>query len=296
MSHFTKFNNWYQELNKEQQRKFDFLLEVVRLRSMDKMGELNHKHWIRYHVTVPEYRTEKQFLKDELIRASEELTKIDLDCDWLDVYIELKLRKPPNKEIRFAPIHSKLWDLMTFSILSSSGLLSEYLNSDIDLNKNTPVDFDIKTLKDFDKVVELIGGMKWIVYFKKGSQNIRPPKTVEMTFKQLFRLEDQKEIPKQVLFYLGPGQADAWKEDDSGQKKWTYGQHLSSIIIPFHILNEMGYIKWPSRSKEKYIRTWLKEFGREIGPAENRKIYDSPPKDPVETSFITEYLNRIKKN
>lgn len=301
MDHFA---NWIKSLNRSQIERFGFLSHVVMNDSEVRADILEEQYGLRRSFALGRYKTYKEFANHELFNASDELTRADLEIywpelrDWLQYSRESMQTELLNTDYGVRNFEA-LIPYLFYLVASQIGLLSYYMDLEID-TVNTPTsEFDTKTVRDLDKIIDFLGRFRWIVRLQTIIANeeydeIPKERRSTLTFAKLFNREGRANIPKEVIRLLGPGQADGWDYNDTGKMVWVYGKLKSSVVIPFHLLVEMGYIKLDTRLKAEYIKTWLKEFGIAFDIKE-RKRYDKPPKAPEETDHFLYYLGQLRK-
>jgi hypothetical protein len=297
-----KYNGWLKRLPKEQRDKLDFIYHVAFHKSFHRMWILVAQYNFKRMYALPKYKNYRAFANDELFKATEDLTHVDLRIEWKDISIELMdigdafMKEEQNKYTDFIQ-----WNLynqkegywLFLHIISSAGLTEEYLKMDVDYLHNDSRFYNIKNLRDFDKVIEFLSRFYWLIgitgVVKKQTYNTEiKESSSKLIFNQLFRPEYRDKIPSEVIRLLGPGKADAWELKD-GAKKWIYKGPESAIMIPFYHLCGEGYIVIPSRKKKEFITVWLNEFGKDYKP----KTFDNAPLDYEATEYFKEYLNKL---
>jgi hypothetical protein len=308
MKKFDQYKNALNELPDEKRGKLKFIQEVAYHNSMFRRQVLISHYHIKRKFALPKYKGYQAFLNDELFKASEDLTRIKLNISLKRIYNELTdirkdIEKKDLKNDTEVEISSDFFNwlynnkdgfLGVFAyLIISSGLALEYLDKDIDYQHTKPKDFDIKNLKDLDKIIEFLAQFWFLLGLIIGFKKI-PSKTeinnrfYKLSFIQLFRSEHRAQIPNEVIRLLGPTEADAW-ETINKKKIWVFKGPESAIMIPFYILCNKGFIEIPSRGKKDFITVWVKEFGKDY----KEKTFDKVPKNYEATEHFTEYLDKL---
>jgi len=239
--------------------------------------------------------------REELMRATDDLTRVEFPCDWNWIRSELaearqKIRKVKgsgNKKLVHWYYYNE--NILFKGLLSGAGLLNEYLSTEVGPLPENLSEYNTGSLKDFDRIVDFMGRFGWVVLLMSmvefgnyGSPMEREKRT--LSFSDLFRPEYRDTIPDEVLTLLGPGYAGAWKNSPEGKKEWSYDNKDRSVITPFFILEEMKFIKIPSKGKKDFITTWLKVFGIEY----KTKTFDKPSEgEPYH--YFKGYLSKLEK-
>ncbi len=253
------------------------------------------------------YKTPGHLFSEEVFRAAEKFTSIDLEFNWWDVNFQITqifkkiLTGQVSSSYGFVEDDTFKQELrvLLFTALDSSGLMSEYLYT-TEAKKEGALKHDgVMELKDIDKVIELLTRFRVLVHMTatkgipkelgKIGMRVEPPE-VKLSFSQLFRPEFRDRVPEEVLILLGPGYAGAWTMGPEHDRQWTHDGPENSVITPFYILVDSGFIDIPPRGKRSFIQTWLREFGVEYKP----KTFDNGSRG-ITYEYFNDYLSRIKK-
>lgn len=158
-------------LQPEQRTKLFIICRMVNKESADFMVELFHKYNLRRRFALYKYNRYEEFAKDELFKACEELTRIDLSFDWrwLLKVSSIILKKEgieEGEETIWPSVGVDRIDRLFWEIISSAGLTKEYLEIDLDsfrprLKFNPK---DIPDLTSYNKIIELIGRLKYLEF------------------------------------------------------------------------------------------------------------------------------------
>ena len=313
------FADWYASLNENDLLKIKYLEFQANWDSEEVMMELENKFYLKSELgNIPRSGKENiAFLTEELSIATNDLLSPAIPINWdslkqlirefkREVSMSLEEDLTSNQEddydhndppdINDSTSYSDVTGMTGLFIECAylAGLADEYLKLEYLEYKELPYNFAL--LRDYDKVIEIIGKAKWIarlVYLMEfGSQKPNKNKRKPIhDFDKIFRREHRKSIPQEVLRLLGPGEADAWKLGRDNTKQWVYNGPQNSVITPFHILCELGYIEVNSREKKAKITAWLNEFNVKYKP----KTFDYPSKGLV-FDYFYEYLNKLKQN
>jgi hypothetical protein len=176
MKRYIHFSNWHESLTEEQKKRFFFLQTAFILKSQNHFVNLLEKNNLKLSNNIS---------IDELIsQATENLTAVDLDCDWLEVRFHLNEIKRkitsgevPNNYGLYADknIFEREVRVLLFNVLTSSGLLGEYINERTTAAENVmslrdpdkAADLIARlrgNLRDFDKVTSLIANFRMLVF------------------------------------------------------------------------------------------------------------------------------------
>ena len=315
-------------LSAESKNKLEPLMELAYIHScknlLNSIGHFN----LRRRFAKPKFKNYETFANYELFKAAEDLPKRDLSGYWTLFSKALEKFKEEGKGIEFencyfldksnkkskkilindksfwihwhftTPFYKDHFRLLFYELIIALDLAEDFLQMNIDIEIPF-VDSDTTGYKKFNEVIELVSQFQWIEFlmliieYKAYDKEIiiQPGRKVpDLTFEMLFRKEYRSTIPKEVIRLLGPGEADAWDYKD-GKKDWIYAGPESAIMVPFYSLVEMGYIEIPSRGKNKFIKVWLSEFGKDY----KSKTFDKIPKDYKSNEYFTEYLNKLEK-
>jgi len=200
MESIDDYRRWLQGLGTGEREKYDFLTDLALWHGSIRAGQLREQHNMRF--ASISRKNLKSFAEEELARATDELTRISFPCDWRSINREIvKVReklqwrksKDPiivteeqleedlvvinNEEDELLlkigdefvnsvsiPVEILFKHLMYdshYSNLDTGGLSKEYLQHDYSDADYT--DFDYSHLRDFDKIVELIGRLWWLI-------------------------------------------------------------------------------------------------------------------------------------
>lgn len=168
-------NNWVSldTLSPLQRRNFKFINSFAESYSSGRMYELLHQYNLRRRFALYKYESYKQFTKEELFKACEELARVDLPIDFkkLNLLESLNIKYRKQKVIR-PTIARRLGDdeqmtILFWRVILHTGLAEEYLQMQIDFKNIFPRSYDVKNFKDFDKVIELLGRFRWLRFLKE---------------------------------------------------------------------------------------------------------------------------------
>lgn len=199
MESISDYKKWLQGLGDEERDKYEFLTDLALWHGSIRAGQLREQYNMRF--VSNNRKNLKAFAEGELVRASDDLTRISFPCDWHFINQEiagvrerLQWRKSEdpiivteemlegdlvvldndedelllmvgdeywnNVDIDYDILFKHLMYDSHHSNLEIGGLSREYLKYDFSDADHT--DFDYSHLRDFDKVVELIGRLRWL--------------------------------------------------------------------------------------------------------------------------------------
>jgi DNA-dependent RNA polymerase auxiliary subunit epsilon len=313
MDRFEIYKKRLANLDSDKRFKFEFINSLATTHSDIRIGELHEQYLIRRRVAVPKYKDYKDFENDELFKANDDLRSVNLPCDLMKFYGELRdidyeidKAKEENRYNQIIDHQSNM--IYLFSSIFFEAQLEEYLNMSFDFDITIPYyeKYDIKNLKDFDKVIELLALFKWIVRLKNMIE------TVDYNRKKT-DVREKKELESFDSLFLNPQIAKDVKRilkendyiNDSGQ--WISSGKLKRIVLPYYVLkdevNEFGIIR--SGSESKQLKIWCKEFGinasydkgaeQSLKNLLKRPEYDrEKKKDYIEFFTLLESLKKFK--
>lgn len=170
MNALHNYYNWLDGLDSKKRQVFQFIMVMIHDWSNERRKELWQQYNFRRHFafTSGKYKNIKTFLKAELYRASEELTRAELPCDW--DFLSLKLSKLKNdidlakKENRFTYIidYDDEYEILYKDVLMNAHLLEEYLNTNIDTENPGSFWQLMEKIKYSEKMVDLLGRFYWL--------------------------------------------------------------------------------------------------------------------------------------
>ena len=317
MKSHLDFSDWYFSLNEKDHLKISYLEFHANFQSVEVEIELENKFYLKnelenIHSWDMGYIAR---LSDELTKVTNDLLNSPVPINWDNLkqlirefkwQISLSLRddstpnpvddydynNPPdtNDSTSYCDMTGMTGLFIECAYLA--GLADEYLKLEYPKEKELPYNFGL--LRDYDKIIEVIGKAKWIsrLIYKIELGSPKPSKRGRnpiQSFDKIFKREYRKTIPQEVLRLLGPGEADAWKPGRNNTKHWVYDGPQNSVITPFYILYDLGYIDITSREKKAKITAWLNEFDIKY----KHKTFDYPSKGSV-LDYFQEYLNKLK--
>jgi len=317
MKSHLDFSDWYFSLTEKDHLKIRYLEFHANFQSEEVEMELENKFYLKNELENI-HSWDKGYisrLSDELTKVTNDLLNSPLPITWDNLkqlirefkwQISLSLRDDPtptpeddydynnppdtNDSTSYCDVTGMTGLFIECAYLA--GLANEYLKLEYPEEKELPYNFGL--LRDYNKVIEVIGRAKWIsrlIYlleFVSPKANKRGRNPIQ-SFDKIFKREYRKTIPQEVLRLLGPGEADAWKPGRHNTKHWVYDGPQNSVITPFYILYDLGYIDITSREKKAKITAWLNEFDIKYKP----KTFDYPSKGSV-LDYFQEYLNKLK--
>lgn len=232
--------------------KFEFIFYLATIHSNIRVAELIEQYLIRRRVALTKYKDFTAFEYDELYKANDNLTGVNLPCDLMKFYGELRdidheieTAKNENKYDQVIDHHYNM--IYLFASILFEAQLDEYLNTVFDFDITIPYygKYDIRNLKDFDKVVELLARFKWIVKLKN-----------------MIETADYNGNKTKLLEELNPEPEKDWKE--------LYNDLINGHYIADCSLSEFnmvmnGHTLSPGKNKIKWIGTrnngfWFGKF------------------------------------
>lgn len=172
MKRFVKYSARYESLTEGQKKSFFSLQSVMFPMVQNHFVNLLEQSSLRAG-SCPHGR----FFDEEIIRATNELTAIGLDCDWSEVRFqlneirkEIKAGRVPNNYGLYAEndIFERELRVLLLNVLNSSGLLSEYLQAE-----NSGGD-PLKSLQDIDKVTDILTRFRMLVFLTARTESEIP--------------------------------------------------------------------------------------------------------------------------
>lgn len=208
------FNDWLNRLNNEQREKYWFLNDVAITNSQTRMEDLMERFNLRSSFVPPKGKSYKESANDELVKVSEELTRTDLSPNWPKIHAELlyiqdkiKKAKIENKDFFYID-HEERMDLFFWEIVNQDGLIFDYLNQEFDYENIDESEFDIKSHREFDKIVDFMGRFRWLVEllnivedesYNSNAEKSRRRRLKPLSYKELFRNPDHAKKVKEIL-------------------------------------------------------------------------------------------------
>lgn len=172
MNQLAFYKERLETLVPDDRRKFEYLYSLAENYSAVRMFELSDQYDLRRDLIPRQKRAE--FTANEMAKAIEGLTSVSLRCDWSTLSGELSLVR---EEIRTAVKegryywneHEEELNVLFMFVATYSGLLDVYFDKDDFVV--APCEYDITTLKDFDKIIELMGQYRWIITLSNVIEN-----------------------------------------------------------------------------------------------------------------------------
>lgn len=279
------FNDWINRLNNEQREKFWFLNDVAIIKSQTRMEDLMERFNLRSSFVPPKGKPYKESANDELVKASEELTRTDLSPNWSKIHAELlyiqdKIKKAKTENQDFFYIdHEEKMDLFFWEIVNQDGLIFDYLNREIDYENTDAEEFDEKTLRNFDKIIEFMGRFRWLVELLNIVEDesyltrAKKPKK-QLSFEYLFKDPSMAKCVKDILKNNGFTKNGVW---DFNCINGTTNK--SSLVAVYTVLKPLLKTNYQN-NKTVLGRVFYKEF--EINDCiEERSFRNIPPIDDI---------------
>lgn len=287
MNALTNYYNWLSELDPKKKEKYQFIMIRAYDMAYDRKLILSEQFDLRMALAFGKYKDFKEFVNDELFKASEELTRVDIDIDWtylndelLNIKKEIKTAMDENR-YKYYIDHDEESEVLFHRVFIDAVLVEEYLNSDIDL-ENPPSWGNIgEELKDFNKVVELIGRYFWIVYLLNlvasnlDKKEVKPTKNFPPLpecfvngedFNKYFhipQIKDLYDVNEKGLYYLKQGKkaflsglAHTLKNKGKLSESIKTSQDLAKVFcsffhVPFNKIEEKQF--QPDRARIEYF-------------------------------------------
>lgn len=170
MDTLNNYYNWLDSLDSKKKHVFQFILVMIHDWSIERRKELWQQYNFRRHFALTSgiYKNIETFLKAELYRASEELTRSELPCDWDFLALKLKNIKTDialaKKENRFTHLidHDDEYEIFYKEVLVNAHLLHVYLNTNIDTENPGSMWQLMEKIKCAEKMVDLLGRFYWL--------------------------------------------------------------------------------------------------------------------------------------
>jgi len=287
MKKYNEYAEWFDSLTLDKKRKLELISQSVISIADKKWKELSAQFMIRRSFAFPHFKNEKDFTNYELFKASEELTLINLNCDWNEISLELpKIRDQymiKDHEISFGVYGLNIENIpiIFIQLISSTGLMNEFLN----INSTYNDDYDFKNLRNFDKVTEFMGRIGYLMllfviseqelYSKKEifqyiNKHSRQGKKELKSFDSIFA---QEEHGTKILKIL----AD---EEYLISGTWSYSGDGKSIATPFYVLRDyFGLIKKDGSPLGNKLKIWCSGLGISKTNDQIRNLKNNPDVD-----------------
>lgn len=152
----------FADLKPEVKIKYLLISRVVVHESNILMRELFQKYNLRWLFALNKYSSYKRFARNELFKACEELTSIELSFEWFKLFPELsKITRMNGKSSTAESMDNLLWE-----IISSSGLAEEYLELNTDLQySNVQFNYhEIVNMTSLKEIIEIIGRLRYLEF------------------------------------------------------------------------------------------------------------------------------------
>jgi len=213
MSKSTKFHGIkiysgsLDDIDGEERKNFNFINSLISMASHNKLVKLSNGFNFRRNFALHKYRDYREFTKAELYKASEDLTRTNINCSY-----EWLLDLPPDYEnlnsLQSSEIYvdqliaDKAICKFVWKVIWSNHLTTEYLDTKIDFD-NPKGDYpNIMNWKNFDKIVEFVGLCRWIGYLQSmiKANDFNKEIVIENRFPSLPDCFKNKELYKLVFF------------------------------------------------------------------------------------------------
>lgn len=164
MNRLEFYERQLKDLRPKEREKFEYLFILAENYSAVRLGELSEQYDLRRNFTPKGDREE--FTERELSKTIDRLTSVSLRCDWRSLNNELStIREEVRTAVKGKQYywidHDEELNILFMFVASFSDLLSEYLDREDYVL--IPADYNISTLRDFDKIIELLGQFRWAI-------------------------------------------------------------------------------------------------------------------------------------
>lgn len=250
MNALRNYYNWLDSLDSKKRHVFQFILVMLHDWSNERRKELWQQYNFRRHFAFisGKHKNTETFLKEELYRATEELTLSELPCDW--EFLALKLNNIKSdialakKENRFTHIidHDDEYEILYKGVLENAHLLQVYLNTNIDTENPGSRWQLMEKIKCSEKMVDLLGRFYWlgdlINIFESGEHPLKEKSAKEFPpFPECFI---NKEDFKKYINH--PQVEELYSTDDEGKHFLKLGKKSSIAGFAHNLLNKKKLI------------------------------------------------------
>jgi hypothetical protein len=280
----------FDSFNPEEREKFDFIYILAMVFSGVRMAELEEQYNLRRHFAIPKYKNYKDFAIDELFKAAEYLTNTNIGCDWEELDLELMTfieeYKKTKKTGPWIPGRTDDIKINFLGVILYAGLAEEYLKMDIDFENTNPMDYNIKKLRDFDKVIELFARFKWLIFLKTMIEAGEYNKKADVK-KNLLPLPecflDQKYF---TTILSNPKVSDLFTKHDDGSYNLKKGKKA--------YLAGLAHRLWDTGKLNKKVLKNHQDLARVFCPFFNAVFNENEEKQFQSERAKTDYFNFIK--
>lgn len=287
MKKYNEYAEWFDSLTLDKKRKLELISQSVISKADMIWKELSAQLMIRKSFAFPHFKNEKDFINYELFKASEELTHINLSCNWNEVGLELtKIRDQyiiKDHEISFGVYGFNIENIpiIFIQLISSAGLMNEFLN----INNKYNNDCDFKSLRNFDKVIEFMGRIGYLMLlFVISEQELYSEKEI-FQYINKHSIQGKKELKSfDSIFTHEEHGSKILKiltdEEYLISGTWSYFGDGKSIATPFYILRDyFGLIKKDGSPLGNKLKIWCSGLGINKTNNQIRNLKNNPDVD-----------------
>jgi hypothetical protein len=287
MDTIEKYNKWLINLPNDESDKFKFIQSIAMYYSPIRLWELFEQYNIRREFYDNKIEDLESFAKDELHNASKELTQIPLFCGWDDMVEEIKRIKVNDKKagrkdeyIERDYLEGKrlvlFRDIIYYRSPNGINLADEYYSQNIDINSYYVV-YDIRKLKDFDKVIDIMARFQWLIMMfrnvesKLYNMEIEKPDWIHKTyFPPLTDCFNEKDYFINVIL-KDPRVSDLFTvdENDHYYLKKNKKAYLGGLAV--RLLNT-GKLKTFIKTNQSLARVFCPFFHVDFNPVEEKQF------------------------
>jgi hypothetical protein len=301
MDTIEKYNEWLINLPNDERDKFKFIQSIAIYYSPIRLWELFEQYSIRRQFYNNKFEDLESFAKDELYNASKELTQIPLFCGWDDMVEEIKrikanYKKAGRKDEYFehdyleGKMHVFFRDIIYYRSPNGINLADEYYSQNIDVNSSYYVVYDIRKLKDFDKVIDIMARFQWLIIMfrnvesKSYNTEIEKPDWIpKPKFPPLPDCFSDMDYFINVIL-KNPKVSDLFTVDEKGlyYLKKNKKAYLGGLAV--RLLN-IGKLKYFIKTNQDLARVFCPFFHVEFNPVEEKQFQPDRAKTDL-YSFI----------
>lgn len=268
---FEQYKNALESFSHEEKVKFDSIYDLVMMYTDFRINDLLDQFNLRWNFALAKFGNYKAFACSELFKASENLTRINYECDWglLDFEMIKFLDEIKKTNDSWIIIPEDEMKTLFLSLIQFSHSYFEYLEIDIDFKDLRSYNYYKKTLKGFDKVIEILALFKWIIHLENmiesGEYDKKAKAEYKITFESLFKDKDHAKRVKELLELNGYTLNGKWKR----QAKDIKSELLAAYYVLLPLLKP-GFKNTPTAS------IFYDEFGFPTGYISDRMLRNQP--------------------
>jgi hypothetical protein len=222
MNKLNSYYAWLDSLDHKKRVTFQLIMTMIHEWSNERRKELWAKYNFKRAFALVKYKNQKNFIQDELFKASEELTRVDLPCDWDLLYSKIdniqRDIETAKEENRFTYIidHDDKYEILFKDVFMNADVIEDYLNTDIDFENPGSYWQLMRKIKHAEKFVELFGRFYWLVDLINIIESDEHSKEIKIA-KQFSPLPDcfinKEDFHK---YFSNPKVADLYFKNDEG--------------------------------------------------------------------------------